>query len=162
MAISIEKKQSIIQLHIRGFTNTFISKHINCSRKTIERFIKQWEKGIFPMPPKVRNRESKLSAQQVFKVLNYFIENPFSTYLGCIKALKLSVSCMTIKRLLSKNGIHNYVACSKQFISMQNQIKRLKFALKYQHWTTEWLSVKFLDEKTVQTYSEGIKAWTIK
>lgn len=58
-------------------------------------------------------------------------------------------------RVLTKNGIRNYVACSKSFLSMQNQIKRLKFAIKHQHWTTEWLKVNFLDEKTVQTFSNG-------
>lgn len=97
----------------------------------------------------------KLSAQQVFKVLNHFINNPFSTYMECIRKLKLRVHCNTIMRVLRKNGIRNYVACSKQFLSMQHQIKRLKFAIKHQHWTTEWLKVCFLDEKTVQTFSNG-------
>ncbi|KAG4076026.1 hypothetical protein HA402_014025, partial [Bradysia odoriphaga] len=38
---------------------------------------------------------------------------------------------------------------------MQNQIKRLQFAIKYQHWTDEWMKVYYLDEKTVQTYADG-------
>lgn len=42
-----------------------------------------------------------------------------------------------------------------QFLSLQNQIKRLKFAIRYRHWTNEWLQVSFLDEKTVQTYANG-------
>lgn len=124
-------------------------------KKTIRKLIKQWSDGIISTPPKITTREKILSAQQVFRVLKHFIDNPFSTYKQCIKKLKLPVTRMTIFRLLKKNGIRSYVACHKQFISMQNQIKRLKFAIKYQHWTTEWLQVSFLDEKTVQTYSEG-------
>jgi len=38
---------------------------------------------------------------------------------------------------------------------MQNQIKRLKFVIKYQNWITVWFDVHFLDEKTVQTYTNG-------
>lgn len=156
MTISIDKKQLAIKLHVRGFNNTFIAKQLICNRITIAEFINQWKNGLFPMPRKPRKRQCKLSAQKVFRVLNYFINNPFSTHMQCIKKLKLSVCRMTIKRLLTKNGIGSYVACSKQFLSMQNQIKRLKFAIKYQHWTTDdWLQVSFLDEKTVQTYSEG-------
>lgn len=155
MTITIEKKKLIIQLHRRGFNKTLIAKHVNCYRQTVELFIEQWKNGIFPMPTKKRKRATILSAQQVFRVLNYFINNPFSTYMQCIKKLKLNVSIWTIKRLLNKKGISTYVASSKQFLSMQNQIKRLKFAIKYQHWTSEWLQVNFVDEKTVQTYSEG-------
>lgn len=155
MAISTEKKQLIIQLHRRGFKNKFIAQNLNCTEKTIRKFIKQWKNGIFPMPPKRRNREYILSAQQIFRVLKHFIDNPFSTYEQCIKKLKLPVGRVTIFRLLKRDGIRNNVACSKQFISMQNQIKRLKFALKYKHWTTEWLQVNFMDEKTVQTYADG-------
>lgn len=156
MTIPLKKKQLTIQLHVRGFKNSFIAKHLNCNRRTVERIVNQWKNGIFPMPPKSRKRQTKLSAQKVFRVLNHFINNPFSTYMECITKLKLSVCCTTIQRLLTKNGIRNYVASSKQFLSMQNQIKRLRFAIKYQHWTTdEWLQVNFLDEKTVQTYSEG-------
>lgn len=39
---------------------------------------------------------------------------------------------------------------------MQNQIKRLKFAIKYQNWTSsDWAQVVSLDEKTIQTYANG-------
>lgn len=153
--ISIERKQLIIQLHRRGFNNKFIASNLNYNEKTIGKYIEQWKNGIFPVPPKIRFREPMLSAQQVFRVLEYFIDNPFNTHQQCIYKLKLPVSRMTISRLLKKNGVRSYVACSKQFISMQNQIKRLRFAIKYQDWTTEWLHVNFLDEKTVRTYSEG-------
>lgn len=68
---------------------------------------------------------------------------------------RLFVNPTTVAKVLKKNGIRNYVACSKQFLSLQNQIKRLKFAIKHQHWTTEWQDVYFLDEKTVQSYSNG-------
>lgn len=61
----------------------------------------------------------------------------------------------TIGNILSENKFGNYDASQKQFISLQNQVKRLKFALRYRHWTDEWLNVMYMDEKTVQTYSNG-------
>lgn len=102
-----------------------------------------------------RQRRRKLSAQQITNVLKYFIDNPFDTYSQCIKKLQLPVHEATIERLLVDNKFGNFVACNKNFISMQNQIQRLKFALKYRQWTDEWLQVHFMDGKTVQTYSNG-------
>lgn len=154
--MTLHEKQLAIQFHVRGFQNTFIAKQLDRHKNQIGLLIKGWKNGKFPDIRKKRTvREYKLSAQQVYKVLDYFIKNPFSTYMKCIRKLKLPVHPSTVSNVLKKNGIRNYVACWKQFLSMQNQIKRLKFAIKYQHWTTEWLNVNFLDEKTVQTYSNG-------
>lgn len=154
--MTLHEKQLGIQLHVRGFQNTFIAKQLDRHKNQIGLLIKGWKNGRFPAIRKKRiTRECKLSAQQVYKVLDYFIKNPFSTYMECVRKLKLPVHPSTVTNVLKKNGIRNYVACSKQFLSMQNQIKRLKFAIKHQHWTTEWLKVNFLDEKTVQTFSNG-------
>lgn len=154
MTLPIQSKRAIIKLHVRGFKNKFIGEYIKCNPKTVTRCLKKWKEGTLFIPAK-RKVNSKLSAQEVYNILDYFINNPFSTYNECITKLKLPVSRMTIQRALTKNGVRNYVAVSKQFISMQNQIKRLQFAIKYQHWTDEWLQVYFLDEKTVQTYTDG-------
>lgn len=153
--LTIEEKQLAILLHVRGFSKSFIAKKMNRSRSAIFVLLKQWLKGRFICNKKLRKRTTKLSAQQVYRVLDYFINNPFNTHVQCIQALKLPVARSTIHNVLKKNGIRGYVASSKQFISMQNQIERLRFAIKYQKWTTEWLKVQFIDEKTVQTYSNG-------
>lgn len=154
MSLTAEEKQSAILLHSKGFSNSFIARELNRSRKTIASLVSRWKKGIF-MSKKPKIQPTKLTAQQVFKVLNYFINNPFKTHAQCIRELRLPVVRSTIHNILKKNGIGSYVAASKQFISMQNRIKRLRFAIKYQKWTSEWLKVHFMDEKTVQTYSNG-------
>lgn len=153
----MEEKQLAVQLHVRGFTTAFIARQLNRSRVAVHNWISKWINGRFlrnvKRQPKVN---CKLTAQQVFKALNYFIDNPFDSYKECIKNLKLSIHRTTLAKLLSENGIRNYVACKKQFLSMQNQIKRLKFAIEYQSWTAEqWSRVCFIDEKTVQTYANG-------
>lgn len=152
--ITAEEKQFAILLHCKGFSNSFIAREMRRSRKSIVTLVSQWKKGIF-IRKKTKIQRTKLTAQQVFRVLNYFIDHPFNTHAQCIRDLRLPVVRSTIHNILKKNGIGSYVAASKQFLSMQNRIKRLRFALKYRKWTSEWLKVHFLDEKTVQTYANG-------
>lgn len=153
-----EEKQLIIKMHQRGFKKTYIAKEMGHHTNTIYNMIKKFEKGVLYTPKKtntVRPKRTKLSAQQTLNVLKYYVQNPFHTYRQCIRKLQLRVHETTIARTLKRNKWGNFTASSKHFISLQNQIKRLQFALKYRNWTTEWLSVLFMDEKTVQTYQNG-------
>lgn len=155
MDLTSDEKQLAILLHTKGYKISHIAKQLNRYRGTISLVVNKWKKGIFHSRKERKQKRSKLSAQQVLNVLKYFIKNPFDTYNQCIKKLKLPVQSNVIAGILTKNKFGNFVASAKQFISLQNQILRLKFALTYRHWTTEWLDVLFMDEKTVQTYSNG-------
>lgn len=155
MYLTHSEKELAVQLHLRGVNYSSIAKQMNRHKETISIVINKWKKGIFHTTKPRKSRKRKLSAQQVLNVLKYFINNPFHTYKQCVQNLKLSVHTKTIGNILKENKFGNFVACTKQFISLQNQIKRLKFALKHRHWTTEWLQVQFMDEKTVQTYPNG-------
>lgn len=151
--LSVDDKQQIIQLYIKSIKLTVISDQMNCSLSTVSGVIKLWKEGKLVGGRKIRKCRRRLSAQKVYQILNYFIDHPFHTYKDCIRYLKLYVCRQTIGNTLSKNGIKNYVACSKLFLSIKNQIKRLRFALKYRDWTWQWGHVVALDEKTVQTYA---------
>lgn len=154
--LSIVEKQLVIHLHVRGFKNRFIAKQLYRTERTIFSLIKKWKNGSFSSAKERRTRRTKLTAQQTFKVLRYFIDHPFHTYSQCAKFLKLNITRQTVGNVLSRNSVGNYVAQRRQFLSMQNQIKRLRFALKYQDWTAEqWMNVSFMDEKTVQTFANG-------
>lgn len=153
--LTIAEKQEIIQLHVRGFKNKLISEQVKCHRNTVSSVVMNWKRGKFLKAKPIRKARYSLTAQKVYKVLNYFVSNPFNSYKECIRDLKLAVSPNTVAKVLTRNGIKNYVACSKQFLSIQNQIKRLRFALKYQHLTWQWARVVAMDEKTVQTYANG-------
>ncbi|KAG4080632.1 hypothetical protein HA402_013162 [Bradysia odoriphaga] len=142
-------------LHIRGHKYSFIAKELNRHPDTISTVIKKWKDGIFHKPKARLLRRTKLSAQQTLNVLKYFIQNPFHTYDQCVKKLNLPIHKRTVGNILTRHKFGNYVACTKQFISLQNQIRRLRFALTYRHWTNEWLNVLFMDEKTVQTYNNA-------
>lgn len=155
MFLSYEEKQLILQLHERGFKKKIIAEQMGRHTNTIYQVIKKSDKGTLYAPKPLKTRKCKLTAQQTLNVLKYYVKSPFHTYRQCIRKLHLPVTEMTIAKILKRNKWGNWTTCSKQFISLQNQIKRLKFALKYRHWTTEWLNVQFMDEKTVQTYSSG-------
>ncbi len=123
--------------------------------KTISTVITNWSRGRI-VGRKRSEKRYKLSAQKKFQVFDYFIKNPFNTSMQCIKDLKLSVCRSTIERVLNGNGIKSYGACQKPFISIKNQLKRLQFAIKFRGWTSDqWANVAYIDEKTIQTYSNG-------
>lgn len=155
--VSSEIKQMIIHLHARGFKGVFIASQLNISKSVVSQTVNAWKRGEIDTVKRQRKaKKSKLTAQQMYKILMYFVKNPFHTYKECIKCLNLSVTLNTVKKVLMEDGIYNRVACSKPFISLLNQIKRLKFALKYRKLTAnDWLQVSFLDEKTIQTYRNG-------
>lgn len=153
--VTNEQKQMVNYLHVRGFSNIFITTQLKLSKSVILKIVNAWRKGDI-VKCKKRHRKRKLTAQQMYKVLKYFVNNPFQTYKECIKKLNLPVSRNTVKKVLEEDGIRNRVACEKPFLTLLNQIKRLKFALKYKHLTAkEWRQVSFLDEKTIQTYANG-------
>lgn len=108
---TIEEKQHAIQLHVRGFNKSFIAKNMNRGRTSISILINQWERGIIMSNKHTRKRTMKLTAQQVYKVLDYFINNPFNTHAQCIQELELPVVRSTIHNVLKRNGIRGYVAC---------------------------------------------------
>lgn len=151
--LTTDDKQQIIQLHVSNIKIGDICDQLNCSRSTVSTVINRWKKGVLVGCRKVREVRRRLSAQKVHQILTYFLDHPFRTYNDCIRDLNLSVCSETVRKTLSKNGIKNYVACSKLFLSIQNQIKRLRFALKYQDWSWQWGHVAAMDEKTVQTYA---------
>lgn len=141
---------------MKGFKGSFIAKELGRSRWTVSKVINEWRRTKFFIPKKKASRKRKLTAQQILNVLRYFIKHPFHTYDQCVKKLNLPVHRNTIGYILKENKMGSLVACSKQFLSLQNQIRRLRFALKYRHWTSDdWMQVHFMDEKTVQTYANG-------
>lgn len=153
--VTIQQKLSAIHLHTRGFNCSFIARQLKLCRVTISKLVNSWKRGKLVTKKERKKGSCKVTAQQIYNILKYFLKNPFHTYRQCITNLKLTVCQSTIANILKGDGIRNRVACPKPFLSLQNQIKRLKFALTYQNWTTEWLQVHFLDEKTVQTYGNG-------
>lgn len=155
--LSIDDKEKIIELHLRSIKHAAICEQMKCSRSTVSRVINLWKRGKLMSCRKKRKCRRRLSAQKVYQILTYFLDHPFNTYKDCIRDLKLSVCCETIGKTLSENGIKNYIACSKLFLSIKNRIKRLRFALKYQDWTWQWAHVMAMDEKTVQTYANSKK-----
>lgn len=153
--VTYEEKQVVNHLHERGFSGAFIGRQLKLSRQVISKIIISWKKGEIQKKNE-KPRKGKLTAQQIYKVLKYFVDHPFHTYKQCIVKLNLSVTKNTVRKVLNENGIRNRVACEKPFLTLLNQLKRLRFALKYQHYTVnDWQQVSFLDEKTIQSYRNG-------
>ncbi len=155
--VTYEQKQMINYLHERRFSGAFIGRQLNLSKQVISKIITAWRRGeIFKVDNRKMRRRAKLTAQQCYKILKYFLDHPFHTYNQCIVRLNLCVSENTVRNVLKEDGVRNCVACEKPFLTLLNQLKRLRFALKYRYWTAnDWKNVSFLDEKTIQTYRNG-------
>lgn len=152
---TVEQKELTIVFHVRGYNKSRIAKQIGLSQNTVSSLINAWKKEKQPQ----QRRRPKLTAQRMFNVHRYFIENPLATYGQCIQRLRLPVSKSTVRNVLTKKRTSYYVDSCKTFQSLRNQFARLRFALKYQHWTgLDWLRVSFLGSRTVQqqTYFNGI------
>ncbi len=132
--VTFEKRQMVNHLHERGFNGAFIGRQLNLSKSVVSRIINAWKRGDIVTKRKIQ-RKPKLTAQEVYKVLKYFLDHPFDTYKQCVVRLRLAVTENTIRSVLKGDGIHNRVACEKPFLTLLNQVKRLRFAIKYQHWT---------------------------
>lgn len=84
---------------------------INCSRASVSKYVNRFKKGnLINSTKKKRERRSKLTAQQIFKILKYFTHNPFDIASQCRKYLKLDVCDDTILNRISKKGMKTYTA----------------------------------------------------
>lgn len=89
--LSMDDKQLIIQLHIRGFSNRLISQQLQCCVKTVFTVIKNWSSGKIVDRKKSTKWRLKLSAQKSFLVLKYFIKHPFNTYMQRFEIMRVSL-----------------------------------------------------------------------
>ena len=148
------KKDFIVRMNARNYKKSTIAKLLNLHRSTVFKYLKRWS-ARQPLDNKKRVRRPKLSAQKVYQVLNYVLDNPFTTYAEVVKEKKLDISPESVRKLCNGRGLKNYVASEKPFINLLHRIDRLKFAYKYKDLIDEWSSVFFADEKTIQAYRSG-------
>ena len=74
--MTLADKQQIIQLHVKGFKNSFIKTQMKCHRNTVSTVISQWRGGEFVTPRNPRKPRYSLTAQKAYKVLKYFVDHP--------------------------------------------------------------------------------------
>uniref|UniRef100_A0A0F8APK2 Transposable element Tc1 transposase n=1 Tax=Larimichthys crocea TaxID=215358 RepID=A0A0F8APK2_LARCR len=66
------------------------------------------------------------------------------------------VSVSTVKRRLRAEGLKGRVAARKPLLRCQNETKRLSWAMKHRHWTTEdWKKELWTDESKFQIFGSS-------
>lgn len=130
-----------------------------CSLRSVFRKLKVLrESGYLKTNTIRKKRVHKLSNQQKLFVFTFFKLLPFSKHGDCTRFLNLNVSKTTIKKCLLEFGMKSHRAEKKPFLTLKNLIFRLKYAIKLRLSFPEvlWKKVLFSDEKTIQSYPDGI------
>lgn len=158
--ISEEIIINIVALLKKGLSMRKIARRLGVGKSTVFKVKKLRlpdSKGALPGRPKVLNlRKRNLIARKVVSgelqtasdAKNY-IKNVDNT----------SVSSVTVRNYLKEAGLKSFVRPKKPFLSIRHIKQRLKFALKYQHWTEDdWMRVIWSDESKVNRFgSDGTK-----
>lgn len=127
--LNLSQKMQIYKAINSSSTNKIeLAENIGTSRRNLYYVInKHWptDRDGKPLEEKCKRiRSAKYTCQEEVNVLNFFDLFPFATYLDCIKYNNLSYCINTIRSILKKNGIYNYVSKRKPFLNLINQNKR--------------------------------------
>ena len=78
----------------------------------------------------------------------------------CRTSLARGISYSTTRRVLKKKGLTANLATKKQFLSIMDKRKRLKWCKERRHWSIDkWRSVIFTDESNFEVLNRKAKFW---
>lgn len=154
-----DKINNIKLLVTSGLSYREIASRVKISRSTIHDIVKRngFEKGNSKCGPK-----SKISETDKRTIVRNIVSGKCQTACEAVKSLEhdfnVHVSPQTIRNVLKSKGFQAKHKTKKPLISMKNQKKRLDFAKKYKHWSTnDWHNVIWSDESKINRFgSDGI------
>ena len=134
----------IHNLHNDGFTNRKIAQNVNRSvdlvnkvLKTVDYHIKYKYKG---KKPALTPREKRLLAKKA--------SNSFKTCRSIAAEIGVKCSLRTVQRFIKSNpNLERKKIKRRPVLNKTHITNRLNFAKSHMHWTKEWRTVLFSDEK---------------
>ena len=166
--VSKERQQMILDMVDIGVKQVDIANYCHMPKSKISNIVKA---GRIEKEAETRGRNRKLSSRDTRSLLKVAdklrfkpahkiasVHNQFSP---------IPVSIRTVRRTLKDNGIRNYIASSKLFLSPKNLKARLEWANIHEKWDknewdkNEWDRVVFSDESsfTVRPISLKKRIW---
>jgi transposase len=108
MADPVERRRTVVRLHVEGWTVTSIAEYLHVSRKTVQRTLKRWaEEGVAGLPDKVRTRRGgrkvTLRTIQIVRGLQKNESLGAWRIASRLKRLGIHVSLRTCGRVLALN-----------------------------------------------------------
>ena len=153
--ISINDRNRIIVLHEEGYSQVNIAKCVNCSRASVQKVVKKYNKtgDLVDKKKSVRPKKLSLRDEQFLKITA--LRNRKKVSAKLVQDLKRAsgtlVHVSTVRRCLMKSGLKGCVAIKKPLLRKGNKEKRLKFAREHKEWQkNQWDKVLFTDESKIQ------------
>lgn len=151
-------RAQIVALHEEGYSERQLANKFQCSKKAVHLAIHRYqETGGFNDRPR-SGRPRKTSKRDDHAMKRMVVNSPSSSCHKIKKRLSDSgtdVSIMTVSRRLSNEfGLKSRKPAAKPRLTIGMKRKRLEFAKKYAHWTSEdWHKVLFSDESLIQQFN---------
>ncbi|XP_051505489.1 endoplasmic reticulum-Golgi intermediate compartment protein 1-like isoform X2 [Myxocyprinus asiaticus] len=140
---SNETRQSIIVLRNEGYTmlEDFIQRCTLQSSKTEDNWIYQGQKEMWKARCTTKQEDKYI---RVSSLRNRRLTCPRLTA-SLNSTCSTPVSCTTVKRRLRSAGLMGRIAKKKPLLKQKNKKKRLEWAKKHRHWTTDnWKRVLWI------------------
>ena len=161
--VSEETKRCILDAYYMGVRQKDIVQYYQMPQSTVANIIRRGRNT------EKRGRKQKLSDRSIRNLLSCARKNRFCSIhtitakFNEFSTIKVCVN--TVRSILHKNGMKNYVAASKPFLSKLNIKRRRKWAQEHQYWDAiQWDKVVFSDESsfTVRPKHVRKKVWRQK
>ena len=165
--LTAEERRSVVTLALEGISFARIALRLHCSRQTAWRVWKRFEETavVAKLPRSGRPQKTTLREdRRLFRLTKLQRFNPakflaasWSEYLG------RNISTKTVRRRLHRANIRSRVARRKPLISLQNRVRRVRWARRVQNWTVQdnWRHIVFSDEsRFCLSFDDGrIRVW---
>lgn len=158
--LTIEERQTIITLKNVGLSYREIAKKVKVSVSTVFFTVKRHSETGGNSDRKRSGRpKATTESEDKFLRVNSLRDRRLTgqqlqAQLNSGHSTQVSVS--TVKRRLRAAGLTGRVAARKPLLRRQNKTKRLAWAMKHRHWTTEdWKKVLWTDESKFQIFGSS-------
>ena len=146
-----------------GSTPTEISREYELPYSTITSTLKvqdqRTEGASLPRP----GRHVCYTPSEERKVLRHVRANPRQTYAELIEACGLSCHKNTVKAILRKHGIQNWIAKRRPYLTPAHAAQRLAWALKFKGRNAEeWGMIMWSDECSVEKGTGQRREWSFR
>ncbi len=136
-----ERKSAILDLTDVGVRQKVVVQHYSMQQFTASSIIRRRNENGNNERTVKRGRMPKSTPRCIRSLLKYTSENIFKP-LHVITARfdqfrAVPVCRRTVRRVLEKNIIKNYVAACKPYLTRDHQKIRMLWALHHQHWSNE-------------------------
>ena len=145
------KRAVMLQYSKDGLKQSKICKRLGLSRSTVSQLLQQFA-TTWSMDVKRRSGRPRITSRRDDTLIRRCsVVNPTYSATHIMVETNVRASSRTIRRrLLNEFGLASRRPAKKSLLTQKQRLKRLKFCLKYEHWSSEdWVKGLFSDETLI-------------